>query len=161
MKGFVLVSLLVLLLASHLANSRSIGHDQYLVSDGSGGGGSFLPWRLSETTVTCDATYGFLPCSDNVLGLLFLILVYEILLSIGAQYVDDGSTLFFQIIGPGLVGGSVFQMLGTIPQLVMVLGEYEIFFFPLLEFSLESSIPLSIFSFLFTFSLIQFLFLIF
>ncbi|XP_057797560.1 sodium/calcium exchanger NCL2-like isoform X2 [Salvia miltiorrhiza] len=115
MKRFVVVSSL-LLLASHLAYSRSIADEGKSVSDG-----SFLQWPLSATTVTCEPVYGFLPCTSNGWGLLFMIVVYNILLSIGGQYVGAASDLWLQIIGPGVVGGSVFQFLGTIPQLVMML----------------------------------------
>ncbi|KAL1567409.1 sodium/calcium exchanger NCL2-like [Salvia divinorum] len=118
MKRFVVVSSLLLLASSHLAHSRSIADDRSSVSDG----GKFLQWApLSATTVTCEPVYGFLPCSTNGWGLLFLIVVYNILLSIGGRYVATGSNLWLQIIGPGVVGGSVFQFLGTIPQLVMML----------------------------------------
>ncbi|KAL0442692.1 UNVERIFIED_CONTAM: Sodium/calcium exchanger NCL2 [Sesamum latifolium] len=65
--------------------------------------------------------YGFLPCSTNVWGLLFLIVVYEFLLSLGGKYVATGSNLFFQIIGPGIFGASLFQLLGTFPQIVLIL----------------------------------------
>lgn len=85
-------------------------------------------WMRDDLMVeesSCEATYGFLPCSSNVWGLVFMILVYEILLSLAAQLVANGSNLFFQIIGPGLLGGSVFQLLGTIPQLVVLLGQYH------------------------------------
>ncbi|KAK6154757.1 hypothetical protein DH2020_009005 [Rehmannia glutinosa] len=114
----------LLLLASHLAYSRSIKDDLNLVSDGvdSVTSPSFLEWgRLSATTITCEPIYGFLPCSTNVWGLLFLIVVYEILMSIGGQFVANGSNLFFQIIGPGVFGASLFQFLGTVPQIVLVL----------------------------------------
>ncbi|KAL8460586.1 hypothetical protein ACS0TY_032203 [Phlomoides rotata] len=70
---------------------------------------------------SCEPTYGVLPCSSNAWGLLFLIVVYEILLSLGGKYVGMGSELFFAITGPGIVGGSLFQFLGTIPQIVLVL----------------------------------------
>lgn len=103
MKGLVVVSSLIVLVLSQLAYSRPISY--------------------VESTVTCEATYGFLPCSSSIWGLLFLILVYQILLSMAGHYVAQGSTLFLQNIGPGLVGGSVFQFLRTIPQLVIVLGQ--------------------------------------
>ncbi|KAG8365522.1 hypothetical protein BUALT_Bualt18G0113700 [Buddleja alternifolia] len=123
MKSFACISLL-LLLVSPLAHSRSIREDdQELVSDGvdSSISSSFLEWRLTTSTVTCEPIYGFLPCSTNVWGLLFLIVVYEILLSVGGQYVANGSNLFFQIIGPGVFGASLFQFLSTTPQIVLVL----------------------------------------
>ncbi|KAL0321274.1 UNVERIFIED_CONTAM: Sodium/calcium exchanger NCL2 [Sesamum radiatum] len=114
---------LLLLLVSHVAHSRLIRKNLELVSDGvdSERTPSFLEWRSWASTVTCEPIYGFLPCSTNVWGLLFLILVYEILLSLGGQYVANGSNLFFQIIGPGVFGASLFQFLGTIPQIVLIL----------------------------------------
>lgn len=112
---------LLLLLVSHLAYSRSIRGDLNSESKP-----SFLEWRLSAATETCEPTYGFLPCSTNVWGLLFLIVVYEILLSFGGRYVGIGSNLFFQITGPGIFGASLFQFLGTFPQIVLVLGEFMI-----------------------------------
>ena len=94
--------------------------DRSSVSDS----GNYVKWPLAETTVTCEPVYGFLPCATNGLGLLFMIVVYIILLSFGGKYVAAGSDLWLQIIGPGVVGGSVFQFLGTIPQLVMMLCKY-------------------------------------
>ncbi|KAL1562650.1 sodium/calcium exchanger NCL2-like [Salvia divinorum] len=114
MKQFVLVSSLFLLASSQLAHSRSIVDDRSSVSDDRN-------YPLLATTVTCEPVYGFLPCATNGWGLLFMIVVYNILLSFGGKYVAAGSDQWLQIIGPGVVGGSVFQFLGTIPQLVMML----------------------------------------
>ncbi|EYU43357.1 hypothetical protein MIMGU_mgv1a003865mg [Erythranthe guttata] len=131
--SFAIFMLLSVLVVSQLAYSRPIitgNTDDGLLCDGvddcgrrssSTSAPSFLEWGLSAAETTCDPIYGFLPCSTNLWGLLFLIVVYEILLSIGGQYVVNGSTLFFQITGPGVFGGSLFQLLGTIPQVVMVL----------------------------------------
>lgn len=114
---------LLLLLGSHLAYSRSIKEDLNFnpISDGVD---SFRnsSWGLSATTETCQPVYGILPCSTNVWGLLFLIVIYEILLSLGERYVANGSEQFFEIIGPGgIFGASLFQFLGTIPQVIIVL----------------------------------------
>ncbi|KAI3456190.1 hypothetical protein Pfo_012853 [Paulownia fortunei] len=123
MNRLSIIYLLLLLVMSHLAYSRSIKEDFNMVSDGvaSESKPSFQEWRLSAATETCEPIYGFLPCSTNVWGLLFLIVVYEILLSLGGKYVATGSDLFFQITGPGIFGASLFQFLGTIPQIVLVL----------------------------------------
>ncbi|KAG6420604.1 hypothetical protein SASPL_117139 [Salvia splendens] len=109
MKRFVVVSSLYLLASIQLAHSRSIVDDR--------SSGANLP--LLVTTVTCEPVYGFLPCATNGLGLLFMIVMYNISLSFGGKYVATGSDMWMQIIGPGVVGGSVFQFLGTIPQLVI------------------------------------------
>ncbi|KAL3643492.1 hypothetical protein CASFOL_014307 [Castilleja foliolosa] len=119
-KKMIVISLL-LLLVSQVAYSRSIRNE----SDGfdsESNKSNLLEWGVSANyTETCEPIYGFLPCSTNVWGLLFLIVVYEILLSTGGKYVGMGSELFFQITGPGVFGASLFQFLGTIPQIVLVL----------------------------------------
>ncbi|KAH6829132.1 hypothetical protein C2S53_013280 [Perilla frutescens var. hirtella] len=95
----------VLLVVSHVAHSR-------LIREG-------LDLGVTES---CEPTYGILPCSSNAWGLLFLIVVFEILLTFGGRYVGIGSDLFFQTIGPSIFGASLFQLLGTFPQIVLVLG---------------------------------------
>ena len=94
----------VLLVVSHVAHSR-------LIREG-------LDLGVTES---CEPTYGILPCSSNAWGLLFLIVVFEILLTFGGRYVGIGSDLFFQTIGPSIFGASLFQLLGTFPQIVLVL----------------------------------------
>ncbi|XP_022898660.1 sodium/calcium exchanger NCL2-like [Olea europaea var. sylvestris] len=119
---FAFISLF-LLLGSHLAYSRTIKEDLNFnpISDGVYSFGN-SSWGLSATTETCQPVYGILPCSSNVWGLLFLIVVYEILLSVAERYVANGSEQFFELIGPGGVfGASLFQFLGTIPQIIIVL----------------------------------------
>ncbi|XP_073312721.1 sodium/calcium exchanger NCL2-like [Primulina huaijiensis] len=121
-KSLAIISLLILVL--QLAYSRSIKEDLELVSDGMDSDRkmpSIIEWGLSTSTETCEPVYGFLPCSTNVWGLLFLIVVYEILLSLAGQYVAIGSDKFFEIIGPGIFGASLFQFLGTFPQIIIVL----------------------------------------
>ncbi|CAI9783707.1 unnamed protein product [Fraxinus pennsylvanica] len=121
MRKFAVISLF-LLLGSHLAYSRSIKQTSNFnpISDGIH---SFSnSWGLSASTETCEPVYGILPCSSNVWGLLFLIVIYEILLSMGERYVANGSEQFFEIIGPGgIFGASLFQFLGAIPQIIIVL----------------------------------------
>ncbi|XP_059663885.1 sodium/calcium exchanger NCL2-like [Cornus florida] len=93
-----------------------------LVSDCIGGHArQSTPIVELKSTVTCEPTYGFLPCTTEIWGQLFLIVVYEYLLSLGDQYVAAGSELFFKIIGPGIFGASLFQVLGTIPVVVLML----------------------------------------
>jgi hypothetical protein len=57
-----------------------------------------------------------------------MIVVYEVLLSMAGTYVSDGSNLFFQMFETGVFGASVFQMLGTIPQVVLILGNQLSFY---------------------------------
>ncbi|OWM65515.1 hypothetical protein CDL15_Pgr009105 [Punica granatum] len=86
-----------------------------------GGQGQVL--GLRTTTVTCTPTYGFLPCTTEVWGELFLIIVYEYLLAVASHYVSSGSDLFFRMFGTGIFGASLFQMLGSIPQVVIMLDQ--------------------------------------
>ncbi|PSS24599.1 Calmodulin like [Actinidia chinensis var. chinensis] len=77
--------------------------------------------KLFASTVTCEPTYGFLPCTSVLWGQLFLIVVYEFFLSLGDKYVGAGSDLFFDMIGPGIFGASLFHILGSIPVTVFML----------------------------------------
>ncbi|KAK1378644.1 sodium/calcium exchanger NCL [Heracleum sosnowskyi] len=76
---------------------------------------------LGASTVTCEPPYGFLPCTTELPGLIFLVVVYQYLLSLGQKYVSEGSDLFFQTFGPGVFGASLFHFIGTIPQIALIL----------------------------------------
>ncbi|CAL0333736.1 unnamed protein product [Lupinus luteus] len=65
--------------------------------------------------------YGFLPCSTNILGHLFLILVYEYLLFHGESYLAAGGEKVFEILGPGIFGSSAFDLLGALPESLILL----------------------------------------
>ncbi|KAD6794508.1 hypothetical protein E3N88_05404 [Mikania micrantha] len=69
----------------------------------------------------CEQMYGFLPCSETLLGHFFLIVVYEYLLFHGESYVDSGGKRIFQILGPGIFGASAFQVLGFLPESLILL----------------------------------------
>nr|XP_043624743.1 sodium/calcium exchanger NCL2-like isoform X2 [Erigeron canadensis] len=69
----------------------------------------------------CEQMYGFLPCSENLLGHLFLIVVYQYLLYHGESYVSSGGKRIFQILGPGIFGASAFQVLGFLPESLILL----------------------------------------
>ncbi|XP_068325509.1 sodium/calcium exchanger NCL2-like [Pyrus communis] len=77
--------------------------------------------NLKADSVTCEPFYGFLPCATSVWGLLFLIIVYEVLLSLADHYVSRGSEIFFELFGTGIFGASAFHLLGLIPQVGVVL----------------------------------------
>jgi len=70
----------------------------------------------------CKQMYGFLPCSSNILGHLFLILVYEYLLFHGESYLATGGEQIFKILGPGVFGASAFDILGALPESLILLG---------------------------------------
>ncbi|XP_021832535.1 sodium/calcium exchanger NCL1-like [Prunus avium] len=122
-----LLTILLILQLVHFGSSRFV-RDSDLISDG----GIIIDDKRSQPsilevvdlqsdTVTCEPVYGFLPCATSVCGLLFLIIVYEVLLSLADQYVSAGSELFFELFGTGIFGASAFHMLGMIPQVGVVL----------------------------------------
>ncbi|KAK7335102.1 hypothetical protein VNO80_26873 [Phaseolus coccineus] len=69
----------------------------------------------------CKQMYGFLPCTDNIFGHLFLILVYEYLLFHGESYLAKGGEQIFKILGPGIFGASAFHILGALPESLILL----------------------------------------
>ncbi|KAF2303958.1 hypothetical protein GH714_025182 [Hevea brasiliensis] len=117
-------NVLLVLVAIHLANSRSIKDESILTSDGMDqrNQSKILQLDYLRTTVTCEPTYGFLPCTTEVWGQLFLIVVYEYLLSLSAHYISQGSELFLETSGTdNIFSANVFQMLGMFPQVILVL----------------------------------------
>ncbi|XP_062016833.1 sodium/calcium exchanger NCL1-like [Rosa rugosa] len=111
----------------HLGSSRSVKDSNLLVSDGLDDklisqSSSLLQVvdDLKADTVTCEPIYGFLPCATSVWGLAFMVIIYEILLYLANSYITSGSELFFQMYGTGFFGASVFHLLGTIPQVGIV-----------------------------------------
>ncbi|KAK6124361.1 hypothetical protein DH2020_041854 [Rehmannia glutinosa] len=123
---------------SQLAYSRSIKKDasMMMISDGvdSESNPSFIEWGLSAATETCEPIYGFLPCSTNVWGLLFLIVVYEILLSLEGNMLQSVSALSGSLeaaqqratLGMGLVAGTTVMLLTLIWGTSVVLGSYDL-----------------------------------
>ncbi|KAI3895510.1 hypothetical protein MKW92_010186 [Papaver armeniacum] len=79
-----------------------------------------LTTMTNSTEEFCEHMYGFLPCSSNLLGHLFQIVVYEYLLFLGERYVTEGSELVFQIL-PGIFGASVFEILGAFPEAMILI----------------------------------------
>ncbi|KDP21052.1 hypothetical protein JCGZ_21523 [Jatropha curcas] len=120
-------NIFLVLSAIHFAKSRTIREDEsILISDGlmdHKNGSKFLKIDgLRTTTVTCEPTYGFLPCTTEIWGQLFLLVVYEYLLSLSAHYISEGSELFLETSGTdNIFSASVFQMLGMFPQVILVL----------------------------------------
>ncbi|KAL6570642.1 hypothetical protein OROGR_000192 [Orobanche gracilis] len=77
---------------------------------------------VEEENVECEQLYGFLPCSKTIPGHLFLILVYEYLLFHAESYVDSGGKRIFKILGPGVFGASAFQIIGSLPEALILLA---------------------------------------
>ncbi|KAM0054595.1 putative EF-hand domain-containing protein [Helianthus debilis subsp. tardiflorus] len=71
--------------------------------------------------VTCEPQYGFLPCTSGLWGKLFLIVVYQYLMSVGQSYISNGSDKFFSLIGPGIFGAGLFHILANFPLLYLIL----------------------------------------
>lgn len=148
---FILALLLILIVAADSAGRslpRAIIFDDDLVSDGIDIGHDhvhhqqdqlnssllLLPSRefelyyYSSEEHKCEQMYGFLPCSDNIFGHLFLIVLYEYLLFHGESYLAEGSEGIFKILGPGFFGASAFHVLGALPESLLLLGNYRFFF---------------------------------
>lgn len=94
--------------------TNQTSHDHYT----SGGYSMFT--GSNDDKVICIPTYEFLPCTDRMWGHVFLIVVYQYLLSLASEYISSGSELFFQMFGTGLFGASFFQILGMIPRAILV-----------------------------------------
>lgn len=77
--------------------------------------------KIVGATVTCEPQYGFLPCTSAPWGSLFLIVVYQYLMSVGQSYISSGSDKFFSLIGPGIFGASLFHVLANFPMLFLIL----------------------------------------
>ncbi|KAL5098889.1 hypothetical protein RYX36_003216 [Vicia faba] len=58
----------------------------------------------------------------GVKGHLFLILVYQYLLFHGESYLAAGGEQVFKILGPGVFGASAFDILGALPESLILLG---------------------------------------
>ncbi|KAK6134533.1 hypothetical protein DH2020_031703 [Rehmannia glutinosa] len=70
----------------------------------------------------CEQMYGFLPCSKSIPGHVFLIVVYEYLLFHGESYVASGGERIFKILGPGVFGACAFQIIGSLPEALILLA---------------------------------------
>lgn len=83
-----------------------------------------VEFESSDSGEYCKQMYGFLPCSNNIFGHLFLILVYEYLLFHGESYLAAGGEQIFKILGPGVFGASVFDILGALPESLILVGMF-------------------------------------
>ncbi|KAL8046619.1 hypothetical protein ABFX02_08G188700 [Erythranthe guttata] len=127
-----LIFILLVLAAAACAAARPL---QNSFSDGSPGSGdnsssssfsSMLRFKgidgEEEELMICEQMYGFLPCSKSMTGHLFLIVVYEFLLFRGESYVASGGERIFKILGPGVFGASAFQVIGSLPEALILLA---------------------------------------
>lgn len=149
---FFLFFCLCLVALSAFFHARPVSAARFI----GGGGGSHLVFRGVDSGLFapriirlgrgssaaasggCEATYGFLPCTTNALGNVFLILVYGYLMFLAATFLSNGSELLMQILGPGLIGGLLLPMLGALPDAMLILGKSPLFFFWLINFRVNS-----------------------
>ena len=122
------IILFIILVIIHSVNGRSITHNSVVMSDdGIDQTGDesteLMGLNLKTTAVTCEPIDGIFPCTTSFSGLLFMIIIYEVLLSFGERYISAGSDLFFQTFGNGFFGARFFHLLGTIPQVGLILGK--------------------------------------
>ncbi|KAK7257179.1 hypothetical protein RIF29_30960 [Crotalaria pallida] len=126
---FILIVLVVVQAEGRVfgISSASNSNSDELVSDGVddddvGHENTYLYFKGSEHPGKyCEQMYGFLPCSSNIVGHLFLILVYEYLLFHGESYLAAGGEQVFKILGPGIFGASAFDILGALPESLILL----------------------------------------
>lgn len=120
-------SVLVLIILLFKVHGRSLQNQSSgLVSDGTDDvqshEPSFLLLKGMGSSDECEHMYGFLPCSSNIYGHLFLIVVYEYLLFRGESLMVAGGEQIFKLLGPGIFGASAFHILGALPESLIVLG---------------------------------------
>ncbi|MED6218768.1 hypothetical protein PIB30_029737 [Stylosanthes scabra] len=131
-----IVSLLLLLLVTvnvhgRYLHSNHASEEEVVVSDGveddhrlqSNNNTSylFLKGVDDEDHNYCDQIYGFLPCTNNIFGNLFLILVYGYILFHGESYLNRGTQRIFKILGPGIFGATAFNILLALPESLVLL----------------------------------------
>ncbi|XP_022877451.1 sodium/calcium exchanger NCL2-like [Olea europaea var. sylvestris] len=131
MKSLYLAIFLLFILSPAGVRCRPLRDGSSLVSDGVNDrseeeDSSFIRLKSmdygAEEGEDCKQMYGFLPCSKSSLGHLFLIIVYEYLLFHGESYVASGGERIFKILGPGVFGASIFQVIGSLPEALILLA---------------------------------------
>ncbi|KAI3835399.1 hypothetical protein MKX03_034489 [Papaver bracteatum] len=94
-----------------------------------------LTTMTNSTEEFCEHMYGFLPCSSNLLGHLFQIVVYEYLLFLGERYVTEGISGLSKskeiaeekvLTGVGLLAGSTVLLLTLVWGTCVIVGKNEI-----------------------------------
>lgn len=75
----------------------------------------------SSGSSSCEATYGVLPCTDTVIGNLFLLAAYGYLMYVAASMLSQGSELLLSAVDAGLIGGLLLPILGALPDSILIL----------------------------------------
>ncbi|KAL1299597.1 hypothetical protein AAHE18_18G121800 [Arachis hypogaea] len=82
---------------------------------------SYLLLKGIDEDHNCDQIYGFLPCTNNIFGNLFLILVYGYMLFHGESFLSRGTQRIFKILGPGIFGATAFNIIPALPESLILL----------------------------------------
>ncbi|KAK3263078.1 hypothetical protein CYMTET_28094 [Cymbomonas tetramitiformis] len=82
--------------------------------------GEDLDHEEGRTSERCEEPWGFLPCSDEPAGMLFLISMYGYTFVQGAHMISDGCESFLHFVGPGLLGGFLLPVVGALPEAIMI-----------------------------------------
>ena len=72
----------------------------------------------AETGAEC--LDGYFPCSGYWTGNLFLVIVYGYIISKAAKTIADGSELLMEVVSPGVIGGLVIPLLGSLPDVTII-----------------------------------------
>ncbi|KAH6558872.1 hypothetical protein KP509_1Z041000 [Ceratopteris richardii] len=81
-----------------------------------------LPSHSSSSVKACKPTYGVLPCTNTIVGGLFLLLIYGIIIYTGAKYLAEGSELLLLVLDVAVVGGLILPIFGVLPDSILVLA---------------------------------------
>lgn len=131
-----------------LARNVESRHLQYnateLVSDGIVQSEESIPSILlpkgilhSSGEQHCRQMYGFLPCSSNLAGHFFLIVIYEYLLYHGEAYAS-GDGRIFHVFGNNFAVSSFSQLLDSVPESLILLGNFNSLFMLFIFISINS-----------------------
>ncbi|EGG19582.1 hypothetical protein DFA_00160 [Cavenderia fasciculata] len=75
----------------------------------------------SSTTTDDVLCHSYLPCSGSITSDIFLQVVYASLLGIGSRLIAQGSEYLLEIASPGIIGGLVLPLLGSLPDAAIIL----------------------------------------
>ncbi|GBF91924.1 hypothetical protein Rsub_04648 [Raphidocelis subcapitata] len=71
----------------------------------------------------CGESYGFLPCSNNAWGALFLAVVYGYAVLRGAVMIGDGGEALMDLkLAPAVIGGLVLPIIGALPDALIIIN---------------------------------------
>ena len=89
--------------------------------------GHVLGRQGGEGGCGCKENWGMIPCSVTLGGNAVLLVAFGFMLLKSAQCLSKGSDMLLSILGPGVVGGLVLPILGAIPDILVIIGQYQPF----------------------------------